>query len=75
MQFVPKFLVSIGVAAVVILCAFVSAYGTAFSISFPVFSCDVLYACVISILSLDSLFVKFPNSSVIMLNCLRIMVY
>ena len=55
-------------------CAFVSACAIALSISLPVFSCAVLYACVIFVISLNTLFVKFSNSSVIMLNCCRIMV-
>ena len=45
-----------------VLCAFVSAYDIAFSMSLPVFSCPVLYACVIFVMSLDALFVKICNS-------------
>ena len=74
MYFVLEFLVSIEVGGVVILCAFVSACDIAFSISLPVFSCAVLYACVIFVISPDNLFVKVFNSLVIMLNCCRITV-
>ena len=50
---------------------FVSAWDIA---CLSVFSCAVLYACVIFVISLDILFVKFFNSSVFMLHCCRIMV-
>ena len=61
----PKVSSTIGVAGVVILCSFVSASDIAFSIHFPVFSCDVLYACVIFVISPDTLFVKFLNSQLL----------
>ena len=57
-----------------VFCAFVSACDIAFSMSLPVFSCAVWYACVIFVISPDTLFVKFFNSLVIMLNCCRITV-
>ena len=59
---------------VVVICAFVSACDTAFSMILPGFSCVVVYACVIFVMSPDTLFVKFFNCWVIILNCYRIMV-
>ena len=53
-----KFLVSIEVDEVVVLYAFVSACDIAFSMSLPVFSCAVLHAHVIFIISPDTLSVK-----------------
>ena len=46
----------------------------ALSMNLPVFYCAVLYACVIFVISPDTLFMNSFNSWVIMLNCCRIMV-
>ena len=54
-------------------CAFVRAHEIAFSINFPIFLAAV-HACVILVMSVDTLFVRFLNSYVIMLNCCRITV-
>ena len=57
---------------VVTYCASVRVCGIVFSINLSIFSCAAVYTCVIFVMSLDTLFVKFFNSCVIMLNCSRI---
>ena len=42
-----------------VFCPFVSACDIAFSMSLPVFSYLALYACVTSVISSDTLFVRF----------------
>ena len=69
-----KFLGSTGMGGGLVFCAFFSTCDIAFSVNLLVSSCAVVYACVIFVISHDTLFVNIFNSCVFMLNCCRITV-
>ena len=73
-QFTLKFLESVVVVGDVTSFAFVRACDIAFSINFPIFSCVAVHACVILVMSQDTICEFFFHSYVIILHCCRITV-